>query len=188
MNGHNKVITLPYNRQAPERKHRKAHRQHQNSNLPPNSNSEEWNGKQRSIWGAWNLLKTNKCEYAHNRLPIKRNFFSFRLFYANWSPFLPIAKTHNDAKKKTDFCYRMNSIPFMIDSANISFYGFSSFISYFNHDRLIAVVSFLQLPHPPRSKWICRSCNKQNMKRTYWLICAFNVFNCPLCLSGNARK
>lgn len=112
------------------------------------------------------------------------------------------SQKHIIMHKKTDFCYRMNSIPFMIDSANILYYGLSSFISYFNHDRLIALCFLwlvrLQAPHATQ---LCDShrnefvfCVDPAISRTwnwievYWLICTFNVFNCPLCLSGNARN
>lgn len=117
-------------------------------------------------------------------LPIKREEISFPsflfltfvslvccVFYANWSPFLPIAKTHNNASSgaKSDFCYwiQFHSWSKRDSKANILLWPFFFSFSYFNHDRLIAVVllSFTERKAAPslHMKWICRSWNKQNM-------------------------
>lgn len=137
-------------------------------------------------------------------LPIKReeisfSFFSFPHFcvvvfflHANWSPFLPIAKTHNNAAVQklisaTEWI-QFHSWSKRDSKANILLWPFFFSFSYFNHDRLIEPVVLLSLlragaPTEQHMKWICRSCNKQNMNsnwEVYWLICTFNVFNCPL--------
>lgn len=86
--------------------------------------------------------------HAHQKIKMpKRNaeeisFISISFLRAFSSPIDRLfcqSQKHIIMHKKTDFCYRMNSIPFMIDSTNILYYGLSSLISYFNHDRLIAL-------------------------------------------------
>jgi hypothetical protein len=87
----------------------------------------------------------------------RRNFSFFVFFLIAFMPidrlFCPFRPKQNkhimQARKKKRSprcrCYRMNSIPFMmrtsLASKAISFYimAFLSFLSYFNHDRLIAV-------------------------------------------------
>lgn len=135
---------------------------------------ERWNGKQRSIWRAWNLLKTNKCEYIHNwRLPItaktknkankcaeaeRRNLFHFHfLLRAFLLPidrlFCPLRNTHECKRGKNWFLLpnESNAIHDRSQLKKPIFYVAAFLlISYFNHDRLIAFV-LPPRPLPPFS-------------------------------------